>query len=260
MEAVRHLRWYGWQDSWLERILEKRQRELDLRIVTAMLNTMISFTNTFASGMFPVAAFYAYTMLAGLPLRIDIAFPALQLFVMLEKNTRELPNLITVLLNASVAVGRIEDFMSEPDKDGGETPTSKKQELELKGASLAWPGNRDEVLLDISLSFPIGLTVVRGKVGAGKTALLQALLGELDLLKGTLVRSSETVGLCTQLPWLQSMSIRENILFHTPYEESRYRQVLDACALVPDLANFKHGDLSNIGENGVALSGRQIKI
>ncbi|KAL9045794.1 MAG: hypothetical protein Q9214_001225 [Letrouitia sp. 1 TL-2023] len=53
------------------------------------------------------------------------------------------------------------------------------------------------------------------------------------------------------------MSIRENILFHTPYEESRYKQVLDACALIPDLAGFKDGDLSNLGDNGVGLSGGQ---
>jgi ABC-type multidrug transport system fused ATPase/permease subunit len=53
------------------------------------------------------------------------------------------------------------------------------------------------------------------------------------------------------------MSIRENILFSSPYEDSRYKQVIAACALTDDLANFKHGDLSNIGENGIGLSGGQ---
>ena len=53
------------------------------------------------------------------------------------------------------------------------------------------------------------------------------------------------------------MSIRDNILFSYPYDESRYKQVLEACALLPDMAEFKHGDLSNIGENGIGLSGGQ---
>ena len=51
------------------------------------------------------------------------------------------------------------------------------------------------------------------------------------------------------------MSIRENIPFSSPYGESRYRQVIAACALTEDLASFKRGDSSNIGENSVDLSG-----
>jgi ABC-type multidrug transport system fused ATPase/permease subunit len=53
------------------------------------------------------------------------------------------------------------------------------------------------------------------------------------------------------------MSIRDNILFSYPYEDVRYKQVLEACALIPDMVEFKHGDLSNIGENGIGLSGGQ---
>lgn len=113
------------------------------------------------------------------------------------------------------------------------------------------------VLEDITLSFPPGLTVVYGEVASGKTALLQALLGELDKTAGDFIRPDEVIGYCAQTPWLQSMSIRDNILFSYPYEEARYKQVLEACALVPDMTEFKHGDLSNIGENGIGLSGGQ---
>jgi len=200
VETLRHLRLYGWQDVWLSRIMEARQHELNIRIITSIWNVLISFTNTFASGMFPVAAFYAYTALAGLPLRVDIAFPALQLFSMLEVSLRQLPNLVTVLLNARVAVGRIEDFMSEPDKEEAEDFTPGTQRLEMKQASFAWPGAKKPVLSDITLSFPPGLTLVFGEVGSGKTALLQALLGELDQLGGEYVRSSEMVGYCGQTP------------------------------------------------------------
>ncbi|RDW62330.1 ABC transporter-like protein [Coleophoma cylindrospora] len=257
VEAIRHLRYYGWQDVWLTRIMEARQHELWLRVVTSLFRVLISFTNSYASGMFPVAAFLAYTAWAGQPLRVDIAFPALQLFSMLENSLRELPNLITVLLNAKVAVGRLEEFMHEPNKADAETNLDPNTQLELKNASFAWAGVEDCVLKDITLSFPTGLTVVCGEVGAGKSALLQALLGELDLKKGEYHRSGAMVGYCAQTPWLQSMSIRENILFSSPYDEKRYKQVLEACALVPDMANFKDGDLSMVGENGIGLSGGQ---
>ena len=258
VEAIRHLRWYGWQDYWQEQIMVARQHELNLRIVTRLWSIMISFTNTFASGMFPVAAFYAYTVWAGRPLRIDIAFPALQLFGMLENSLHEIPRLITVLLNAKVAVDRIEDFMSEPDKvQSHHTVSSGGSEISLRNASFAWPSTPQLVLRDINLQFASGLTVICGKVAAGKTALLQALLGELDKIGGEVSVPDGMIAYCAQMPWLQSMSIRENILFSSPFEMARYKQVLEACALNPDLGSFKHGDLSNIGENGIGLSGGQ---
>ncbi len=181
VEAIRHLRWYGWQDTWLSRIMEARQHELNLRVVTSMWSILIQFTNSFASGMFPVAAFYAYTYLAGQPLRIDIAFPAMQLFDMLEGNLRDIPGLFTALLNAYIAVGRLEAFMREPNKAESGMMSVAGVQLELKHASFSWPGARRLVLDDVSIAFPTGLTVICGKVAGGKTALLQALLGELDM-------------------------------------------------------------------------------
>ncbi|KAL8758852.1 MAG: hypothetical protein Q9184_003801 [Pyrenodesmia sp. 2 TL-2023] len=257
--AIRHLRWYGWQDFWQEQIMQARQEELQLFIVTGLLRTLINVTNYLASGLFPVAAFYAYTILAGKPLHIDIAFPALQLFGMLENSLGDVPRLITVFLNAKIAVDRIEDFMGEPDKDDAMVRSSLRghRRIELQHASFAWPGTSHRVLSDISLELPVGVTVVCGKVGAGKTALLEALLGELEWQGGHVLLPNEAVGYCAQTPWLQSMSIRENIVFTSPYEEGRLKKVLEACALTPDLAAFKDGDLTNIGENGTGLSGGQ---
>ncbi|KAL8798493.1 MAG: hypothetical protein Q9182_006616 [Xanthomendoza sp. 2 TL-2023] len=257
--AIRHLRWYGWQDFWQMQIMQARQQELRLFVVTGLWRNTINVVNYLASGLFPVAAFYAYTALAGQPLRVDVAFPALQLFAMLENSLRAVPDLITVLLNANIAVGRIEDFMDEPDKDDA-FPTSDprtRSSLMVRDASFVWPGTAHYVLRNISLDFPVGLTVICGKVAAGKTALLQALLGELERHGGEMILPNDAVGYCAQTPWLQSMSIRDNIVFISPYDEARYRKVLEACALTQDLATFKHGDLSNIGENGIGLSGGQ---
>jgi ABC-type multidrug transport system fused ATPase/permease subunit len=259
VEAIRHLRWYGWQNHWLRQVMEARQNELNIRIVTSLWGILIRFVNAFASGAFPVVALYAYTFLAGHELRIDVIFPALQLFSMLESRLRDIPSLITSLINAFIALGRIEDFMSEPDKET--IPPSEASDnaapISMESCSFAWPGKTTPVLLDVNVTIPSGLTVVTGKVGTGKTALLQALLGELDRIAGSLHIPNEMVGYCAQTPWLQSMSIRDNILFSAPYHDKRYKQTLEACALLPDLSQFKHGDLSFVGENGIGLSGGQ---
>ncbi len=53
-------------------------------------------------------------------------------------------------------------------------------------------------------------------------------------------------------------SLRENILFGLPYEEGRYQMVIEACALQRDLELFPGGDMVEIGERGVNLSGGQV--
>nr|POE99453.1 atp-dependent bile acid permease [Quercus suber] len=257
VEAIRHLRWYGWQNAWLEDILQAREKELRLRVVTNIWNVLIDTVNSLSLDLTPVVAFFAYTVIAGKPLRVDIVFPAMQIFSMMNTALKDLPGLIIVIVNAWVAVTRIEDFMAEPDREEMNTEALIGDSMALEHASFAWPGAQYPVLKDMNISFPTGLTVVCGEVASGKTALLQALLGELDMLTGQLLRPREPIGYCAQTPWLQSMSIRENILFSTPYEAKRYKDVLDACALTPDLAEFKAGDLSMIGENGIGLSGGQ---
>lgn len=256
IEAIRHLRWYGWQDAWLSQIMSARQKELNLRIITSIWNVVIGFCNTLALDLAPVIGFFAYTVIGGKPLRVDIAFPAWQLFQMMTMSLRDLPNLIIVLINAWVAVGRIEDYMAEPDKEEQESELELEGGLALKKGHFAWPGSGKEVL-DVDIAFPKALTVVCGEVASGKTALLQAILGELDILGGWILRPREPIAYCAQTPWLQSMSIRENILFGQHYEEARYMEVLRCCALLPDLKEFKAGDLSLIGENGIGLSGGQ---
>ncbi|CAO2652813.1 Nn.00g022240.m01.CDS01 [Neocucurbitaria sp. VM-36] len=257
IESIRHLRWYGWQEAWLKGILESRQKELHLRIIQIFFTTSLAFILRFGSGLFPAVAFYAFTTLAGKPLRVDVIFPAFDLFNILESYLRALPSLVTTILNAYVAMGRIEGFMNEPDKEQADVVSDESADMSLHNASFAWPGADRNVLEDLSLSFPPGLTVIYGEVAAGKTAVLQGLLGELDKTAGDFIQPDQVIGYCAQTPWLQSMSIRDNIVFSYPYDESRYKQVLETCALLPDMAGFKHGDLSNIGENGIGLSGGQ---
>ncbi|KAI1735926.1 ABC transporter [Xylaria scruposa] len=256
IEAIRPLRWYDWQHKWLDTIMDSRAAELHLRIVTGLWSIAISATNLAGSTIFPVLTFFAYTYMAKQPLTVDTAFPALQLFTMMETSLKEIPNLVTVLLNAYVSLDRIESFMAEPNKEENDSNESTPN-IEFQDATFAWPTNHQTVLKHLNLRFTTGLSIVCGKVGAGKTALLQAILGDLDRVDGGCIVPNQMVGYCAQSPWLQNMSIRDNILFNFPYDPARYKKVVDACALTPDLASFSHGDLSDIGENGIGLSGGQ---
>ncbi|KAJ7624560.1 hypothetical protein FB45DRAFT_84390 [Roridomyces roridus] len=134
-------------------------------------------------------------------------------------------------------------------------------------------GENDHVfeLKDISVMFPQGrLSVVTGPTASGKTALLMALLGEMRLLPngGRIIMSKNLsridehgnmhgISYAAQAPWLRHQSIRDNILFGYPYDEARYKQVIECCALQPDLDVLEDGDATEIGARGVNLSGGQ---
>ncbi|KAJ3072986.1 hypothetical protein HDU98_002468 [Podochytrium sp. JEL0797] len=140
-------------------------------------------------------------------------------------------------------------------------------------------------LQEIDLNVKKGsLTVIVGKVGSGKSSLVQAIIGDMlqiggevkvcvvvcssvpifefsDLQVLTLISNlfqhSGNFGYSPQAAWLQNQSLRNNILFGASFDEKRYNQVIQCCSLAKDLELLSHGDMSEIGEKGVTLSGGQ---
>ncbi|XP_072524361.1 ATP-binding cassette sub-family C member 5 isoform X2 [Salminus brasiliensis] len=100
------------------------------------------------------------------------------------------------------------------------------------------------------------LVGVCGAVGSGKSSLLSALLGQMTMLAGA-VAADGGFAYAAQQAWILNSSLRENILFGREYIEEKYNAVLDACCLIPDIAELPYGDMTEIGERGANLSGGQ---
>ena len=112
-------------------------------------------------------------------------------------------------------------------------------------------------LREISLSITRGQLVgVVGVVGGGKSSLLASLLGNMQRRAGVAMLRGR-VAYCAQAPWIFAGSLRSNILFGRDFDEARFRRVVRACALAPDLAILPAGDQTEIGERGINLSGGQ---
>ena len=97
---------------------------------------------------------------------------------------------------------------------------------------------------------------VVGQVGAGKSSFLNVLLGEMNKVNGK-VSLNGRVAYVPQTAWLMNASVRDNILFGLPYDEEKYKKVLQICELEADLSILPGGDQTEIGERGVNLSGGQ---
>jgi len=100
---------------------------------------------------------------------------------------------------------------------------------------------------------------VLGGVASGKSTLLQGLLQQCASSDKTTITmgSGAKVSYAAQTPFILSNTVRENILFGSPFDRERYEEVLDACCLRPDLLLWPAGDLTEIGERGVTMSGGQ---
>uniref|UniRef100_A0A4W4E6I1 ATP-binding cassette, sub-family C (CFTR/MRP), member 9 n=1 Tax=Electrophorus electricus TaxID=8005 RepID=A0A4W4E6I1_ELEEL len=136
-------------------------------------------------------------------------------------------------------------------------------------------GTNTSTLSDINIRVPTGqLTMIVGQVGCGKSSLLLAMLGEMQTLSGKVywsncvhrivpsVESSHfsnrySVAYATQKSWLLNATVEDNITFGSPFNKQRYKAVIDACSLQPDIDLLPFGDQTEIGERGINLSGGQ---
>ncbi|KAL0039364.1 hypothetical protein WJX79_004967 [Trebouxia sp. C0005] len=118
-------------------------------------------------------------------------------------------------------------------------------------------GSSDLVLHEINLTVRSGdLLVVTGEIGAGKSSLLAALLGEMEQRCGHM-RVQGTVAYVPQQPWILTGTLRDNILFGKELLPERYQAVVKACALEADIDQMTQGDATLIGDRGLTLSGGQ---
>ncbi|KAI5122830.1 hypothetical protein M0805_003125 [Coniferiporia weirii] len=121
-------------------------------------------------------------------------------------------------------------------------------------------GKADEkpfALTGLELRVPKGAFVaIVGRVGSGKSSLLQSLVGEMRKTDGDVVFGG-SVAYVPQQPWIMNVTLRENILFGRDDDDEKFEEVVHACSLQHDIEMLPNGDQTEIGEKGINLSGGQ---
>lgn len=257
VEASRPLKLNGWTASWSDRIFRFREMEMLKRLHITYVLAAISTINVMGGAAYPLASIIFFTIFLKQGLPNDVIWPALALFGQLEMSMKEAFDFASQFWRTTIPIERVNHYMDEPDRDENPTPSGEIKDIVFNNASFAWPSTDKNVLEDLNLTFTTGLSIIRGKVGSGKSSLLLAALNEMELHSGNVLRPNEPIGYAQQLPWLQNKTIRENIIFHQPFDSQRYRDVLHACALGPDLAILSGGDQLKLEEGGAGLSGGQ---
>uniref|UniRef100_A0A7N8XUW9 ATP-binding cassette, sub-family C (CFTR/MRP), member 2 n=1 Tax=Mastacembelus armatus TaxID=205130 RepID=A0A7N8XUW9_9TELE len=251
LNGIKILKLYAWEPSFQAQVEDIRGQELKVMRKFAYLTSVSTFIFSCAPALVSLATFSVFVGVSSENvLTAEKAFTSISLFNILRFPLAMLPMLIAAIVQTTVSKKRLEKFL------GGEDLASDivQSAVSVCDGSFAWEKEAQPLVsLDIK---PGRLVAVVGAVGSGKSSLMSAVLGEMHCTKG-FVNIKGSLAFVPQQAWIQNATLRDNILFGSPHEDKRLQEVVEACALVPDLELLPGGDLTEIGEKGINLSGGQ---
>ncbi|CAD6448965.1 fa14f840-ff15-4b9d-8691-809f6f71babf [Sclerotinia trifoliorum] len=283
LQGIRQIKFSALESNWGNKIGMVRKKELDEQWSVYLNDTMLLFCWITSPIALAAVALAVYAYLHGVLLP-SVAFTAIGVFVSLEVTLSVIPELTTDLIDAYISINRIQRYLAGVEISES---TSDAPNISFEKASIAWPcaegedemdANERYVLRNVDVSFPQGeLSVISGKTGTGKSLMLASILGEVDILAGKVhvprgPKAEErrdhlankdnwiipsSIAFVAQIPWIENASIKDNILFGLPSDEDRYQKVIEYCALRKDLEMLGDGENTEIGANGINLSGGQ---
>uniref|UniRef100_A0AAZ3RLK3 ATP-binding cassette, sub-family C (CFTR/MRP), member 9 n=1 Tax=Oncorhynchus tshawytscha TaxID=74940 RepID=A0AAZ3RLK3_ONCTS len=258
LKGIKLLKLYAWENIFCDSVEDTRGKELTSLRTFALYTSMSIFMNA----AIPIAAvlvtFVSHALINKSKPSSSEAFAALALFHILVTPLFLLSTVVRFAVKAMVSLIPL-------------------YPVQVNGGFFTW-GSNLSTLSDINICIPTGqLTMIVGQVGCGKSSLLLAMLGEMQTLSGKVYWSKlvlnihqicertsgpkdwnrYSVGYATQKSWLLNATVEDNITFGSPFNKQRYKTVIDACSLQPDVDLLPFGDQTEIGERGINLSGGQ---
>ncbi|XP_037541476.1 canalicular multispecific organic anion transporter 1, partial [Nematolebias whitei] len=260
LNGIKILKLFAWEPSFQAQVEGIRNDELKVMKKFAYLTSVSTFIFTCAPAVVSLATFAVFVSVSSDNiLTAEKAFTSISLFNILRFPLAMLPMLIASLVQTSVSKKRLEKFLGGDDLESDivKHDSNFNTAVSVCDGSFAWERDADPLLKNVSLDIKPGrLVAVVGAVGSGKSSLMSALLGEMHCAKG-FINIQGSLAFVPQQAWIQNATLRDNVLFGSPYEDERFQEVIEACALGPDLKLLAAGDLTEIGEKGINLSGGQ---
>ncbi|KAH8673993.1 metal resistance protein YCF1 [Xylariales sp. PMI_506] len=262
---MKSIKLYAWSTAFMNKLNHVRN-DLELQNLRKIGagQALANFTWSTTPFLVSCSTFAVFVWTQNIPLTTEIVFPALALFNLLSFPLAVLPMVITSIIEASVAVGRLTEYLAAEEVQadaieiGPAAEARGDESVSIQNGTFSW--NRHEsksVLRDIHFVAHKGeLTCIVGRVGTGKSSLLQSILGDLWKEKGE-VKVNGAIAYVAQQPWIMNATVKENVIFGHRYDSTFYEKTVKACALLDDFNQLPDGDETVVGERGISLSGGQ---
>ncbi|KAH8086658.1 multidrug resistance-associated ABC transporter [Cristinia sonorae] len=286
MNVICMVKLFGYEAKIGDQLNAKRQDELKVVRKLKLLQVFNSVANNLIPLSTIVITYGTYTMIMKQTLEASTVFASMAIFEIVQEHFAGMFYIIPPIISAKVSLDRMNDFLNETELldefasrkgsvPGAVIAPQAEGTIGIRAATFTWNAEEDGVVtpgsgrrnftlhIEDELFFKRGcINLVIGQTGSGKTSLLMALLGEMHYKPSgpnSLVSLPRSGGVAyhAQESWVLNETIRDNILFGSPYDEERYNTVIEQCGLRPDLALFDAGDSTEVGEKGLTLSGGQ---
>ncbi|KAF4617299.1 hypothetical protein D9613_006273 [Agrocybe pediades] len=293
--VLRMVKLFGWEKKMTETLGEKRNEELKWIWKDKMYNLLNNIVNFFIPTVTMLVTYATYTLIMGESLTASKVFSSMSVFEIIRTLLHRTSWMFSQVVRGKVSLDRLNNFLKETELldqftddsendiiTGSNSGTAGQVNVEdhdgtigFRNATFTWSNDESNdgshtpssrvfrLRINGSLTFKKGsINLIIGPTGAGKTSILMALLGEMHFIPTGVdswynLPRNGGVAYAAQESWVQNETIRDNILFGSPYNEERYKKVIKQCALERDLELFEAGDNTEVGEKGLTLSGGQ---
>ncbi|KAG8186023.1 hypothetical protein JTE90_004443 [Oedothorax gibbosus] len=255
LEGMKVLKFYAWDNFFLTKLMSIKKSELSELRKAGFLRMTFKFIFLSATSIVMLTALSAHVLM-GNSVDIQTIFVSMLLIYLLKPPLRCILHLLAHFIQGLASTSQIQNFLenNEPVSLSNEDFPDENSVL-LSNASFSWDGSDIPCLKNLSLKIPRGaLVALVGETRSGKTSLLRALLGELQMAEEGVANIKGQLALVGEEAWIQNTTLEKNILFLKPKIEKVYRKVLESCNLHVDIEMLPAGDETEIGEMGVHLT------
>ncbi|XP_024014830.1 ABC transporter C family member 8 isoform X2 [Eutrema salsugineum] len=262
LNSMKVIKLQSWEEEFKKQIESSRAEEFKWLAKTQLTKAFGTFLYWMSPTIVSSVIFVGCALLKSAPLNASTIFTVLATLRVMSEPVRIIPEAISSVIQVNVSFDRINNFLLDDELKIDEIERSGLEKsgtaVDIQAGNFSWdPETKTPTLQNINLEIKRGQKVaVCGPVGAGKSSLLHAVLGEIPKVSGT-VKVSGSIAYVSQTSWIQSGTIRDNILYGKSMETRRYNAAIKACALDKDIKDLAHGDLTEIGQRGLNLSGGQ---
>ncbi|CAB4272419.1 unnamed protein product [Prunus armeniaca] len=262
LNSMKIIKLQSWEEKFKSLVGSLREHELKWLAESQFKKVYCNLLYWMSPTIISSVIFMGCILFQSVPLNASTIFTVLASLRSIGEPVKMIPEALSVMIQVKVSFDRLNAFLVEDELNDDQimnlTSQKSDESLRIERGIFSWyPESTVPTLRDVNLEVQREQKVaVCGPVGAGKSSLLYAVLGEMPKISGA-VDAFGTIAYVSQISWIQSGTVRDNILYGKPMDKNKYEKTINACALDKDINSFDRGDLTEIGQRGINLSGGQ---